>query len=179
MLVGTDSVAESEALSQRLAEAGLPHAVLNARQDGDEAEIVARAGARGAITVATNMAGRGTDIPLGRGRCRARRAARHLLPAQRRAPHRPAARRPLRAPGRSRVVETWLSLDSALLARTLPRRLATMSRVRNGKLPATLVKILSDLPQRLTERRHFLQRKRMFEHDQRLDRQLSFGGPGK
>ncbi len=64
LLVGTDSVLDSEALSRVLAAAGLPHAVLNARQDHREAQIVAAAGARGAITVATNMAGRGTDIVL-------------------------------------------------------------------------------------------------------------------
>jgi preprotein translocase subunit SecA len=64
-LVGTRSVAASEELSARLASRGLEHVVLNARQDGDEAQIVARAGETGRITVATNMAGRGTDIRLG------------------------------------------------------------------------------------------------------------------
>jgi preprotein translocase subunit SecA len=67
VLIGTRTVASSLELGRRLAEAGLPHAVLNARQDGEEADIVARAGNRGAITVATNMAGRGTDIQLGAG----------------------------------------------------------------------------------------------------------------
>ncbi len=64
VLVGTASVAESEQLSARLVEAGVPHEVLNARDDEREARIVARAGAHGAVTVSTNMAGRGTDIPL-------------------------------------------------------------------------------------------------------------------
>jgi preprotein translocase subunit SecA len=67
VLVGTRSVVASEKLSQVLTEHGLPHAVLNARQDADEAALVAGAGERGAITVATNMAGRGTDIGLGPG----------------------------------------------------------------------------------------------------------------
>jgi preprotein translocase subunit SecA len=67
ILVGTRSVAASEHLSLLLNRAGLPHVVLNARQDSDEAEIVARAGERGRITVATNMAGRGTDIKLAPG----------------------------------------------------------------------------------------------------------------
>ncbi len=67
VLVGTRSVMASERLSHVLGEHGLPHAVLNARQDADEAEVVAAAGQRGAITVATNMAGRGTDIALGEG----------------------------------------------------------------------------------------------------------------
>ncbi len=67
VLVGTRSVEASDALSQRLKSMGVAHAVINARQDADEAEVVAQAGQRGAVTVATNMAGRGTDISLGEG----------------------------------------------------------------------------------------------------------------
>ena len=65
VLVGTASVEDSEALSRRLTAAGVPHSVLNARNDEAEAEIVAQAGALGAVTISTNMAGRGTDILLG------------------------------------------------------------------------------------------------------------------
>jgi preprotein translocase subunit SecA len=65
ILVGTASVEESEALSRRLQSAGIEHSVLNARNDEAEAEIIAQAGALGAVTVSTNMAGRGTDILLG------------------------------------------------------------------------------------------------------------------
>ncbi|MBV9266783.1 MAG: hypothetical protein JO061_11500, partial [Acidobacteriaceae bacterium] len=65
ILVGTASVEESEALSRRLEKAGIPHTVLNARNHEAEAEIIAQAGALGAVTISTNMAGRGTDIILG------------------------------------------------------------------------------------------------------------------
>ncbi len=67
VLLGTRTVAASEEASRRLTEAGVPHAVLNAAQDAEEAAVVARAGLRGAVTVATNMAGRGTDIRLAPG----------------------------------------------------------------------------------------------------------------
>jgi preprotein translocase subunit SecA len=67
VLVGTRSVGASERLAALLEARGIPHRVLNARQDAEEAEIVAQAGEPGAVTVATNMAGRGTDIRLGAG----------------------------------------------------------------------------------------------------------------
>ncbi|TDD81692.1 accessory Sec system translocase SecA2 [Actinomadura darangshiensis] len=65
VLVGTGDVAESERLARRLARAGLDRVVLNAKNDAEEAAIIAEAGAHGAITVSTQMAGRGTDIRLG------------------------------------------------------------------------------------------------------------------
>ena len=65
ILVGTASVEKSELLSKYLTKAGIPHEVLNAKQHEREASIIAEAGRKGAVTVATNMAGRGTDIMLG------------------------------------------------------------------------------------------------------------------
>ena len=65
VLVGTTSIEKSEMLGKMLEKAGLPHNILNARQHEQEAQIVADAGKLGAVTIATNMAGRGTDIKLG------------------------------------------------------------------------------------------------------------------
>ena len=65
VLVGTVSIEKSEKLSELLSQERVPHKVLNAKHHDREAEIVAQAGRKGAITIATNMAGRGTDIILG------------------------------------------------------------------------------------------------------------------
>lgn len=67
VLVGTITIERSERLSQQLLRNGIPHKVLNAKHHEKEAEIVSRAGEKGAVTIATNMAGRGTDIKLGDG----------------------------------------------------------------------------------------------------------------
>ena len=67
VLVGTITIEGSEEISNRLRKVGIPHTVLNAKFHEKEAEIVAHAGERGAVTIATNMAGRGTDIKLGDG----------------------------------------------------------------------------------------------------------------
>lgn len=67
VLVGTTSVEESETLSRLLRKTKIPHNVLNAKQHQNEADIVARAGQKNAVTISTNMAGRGTDIKLGSG----------------------------------------------------------------------------------------------------------------
>ena len=67
VLIGTTSIEKSEAMSALLTEMGVPHTVLNAKQHEKEADIVANAGQKGGVTIATNMAGRGTDIKLGDG----------------------------------------------------------------------------------------------------------------
>ena len=67
VLVGTVAVETSDIISKKLVEAGIPHEVLNAKNHFKEAQIIMNAGQRGAVTIATNMAGRGTDIKLGEG----------------------------------------------------------------------------------------------------------------
>ncbi|MBE6127078.1 MAG: preprotein translocase subunit SecA [Erysipelotrichaceae bacterium] len=67
VLIGTSSVESNEEVSALLTKAGIPHEVLNAKNQAREAEIISHAGERGAVTLATNMAGRGTDIKLGEG----------------------------------------------------------------------------------------------------------------
>ena len=115
VLVGTDSVADARALSAVLNTAGLAHAVLDARQDADEAAIVARAGEAGRITVATNMAGRGTDIEPDEEAQTA--GGLHVLSCQ----LNPSRRLDRQLIGRAArqgqpgSAETWLSLDARRL----------------------------------------------------------------
>jgi preprotein translocase subunit SecA len=80
VLVGTTDVAKSELVSTLLRKRGIPHEVLNAKNHAREAEIVAQAGRKGAVTVSTNMAGRGTDIILGGNHEELARAEVHKLP---------------------------------------------------------------------------------------------------
>ena len=117
VLVGTRDVAESEELHERLLRRGVPAVVLNAKNDAEEAEVIAEAGKLGAVTVSTQMAGRGTDIRLGgsdeadhdQGRRTRRSARRRHRPAPHRAAGQPAAR-PRRTPGRPRLVGVLLEL---------------------------------------------------------------------
>ncbi|WP_285162831.1 hypothetical protein, partial [Mycobacterium tuberculosis] len=67
ILIGTVAVETSELISKKLVEAKIPHEVLNAKNHFREAQIIMNAGQQGAVTIATNMAGRGTDIKLGPG----------------------------------------------------------------------------------------------------------------
>jgi preprotein translocase subunit SecA len=176
VLLATDSVAEAQALSQLLGAQGLQHAVLHARNDAEEAAIVARAGEPGAITVTTNMSGRGTDIALGTGvdalgglhvvSCQlnqARRTDRQLAGR--------AARQ-----GDAGSVETLLSLQTTLLARAVPTPLRSLLRRCAPQLPSPLVRALARWPQAAEERRARQQRQRLIEQDERRERQLGFAG---
>ena len=163
VLVGTDSVAASVQLSAQLSAAGVAHQVLNALQDADEAARIAHAGERGVVTVATNIAGRGTDICLAPGvialgglhviammRNRSRRIDRQLLGR--------SARQ-----GDPGSAERVLALDDALLRRAAPvplRRIAARL-ARNGRVPKAVAAPLFAIAQHLAE-----------WHDQRLRRRL-------
>lgn len=179
VLVATDSVADAQALVQRIALRGLPHAVLHARNDQDEARVVALAGQLGAITVTTNMSGRGTDIELGPGVhalgglhviCCQLNSARRI--------DRQLAGRAARQ-GDPGSVETLLSLDSALLARALPAPLRSGLRRVAPALPSWTVRALARGLQWAEEQSQRRQRRRLIEHDKRSARQLGFGGPAE
>lgn len=178
VLVGCDSVAEAEAFSQRLAALGLPHQCLHASQDADEAARIARAGAFGAITVATQMAGRGTDICLAPGV--AERGGLQVLVCQQNASARIDRQLQGRCarggdPGR---VLTLLALDAGLLAERLPpgvQRLLGALAQRKGQLPKALARPLLRLVQALEQRRARRQRALLLQQDQHITASLGFG----
>jgi preprotein translocase subunit SecA len=182
VLIGTDSVADSDQLSIRLAAARLEHQVLNARQDSEEAAMVARAGEPGRVTVTTNMAGRGTDIPLAAGV--AERGGLHVICCQ----HNSSPRIDRQLHGRAArqgdpgSVETVLSLQDGLLARSLPRPLRAAALAMAGVrrlVPARFGAFLARLPQRQEERRQRAQRKLLLKQDRNSEARLSFAGRGE
>ncbi len=156
VLVGTDSVRESERLSRLLTTAGIRHAVLNARQDKDEATLVARAGRVGAITVTTNMAGRGTDIVPDPAALAA--GGLYVVSCQHNSSRRIDRQLFGRAgrhgqPGNAQAI---LSLEEGLLGRALPttlRKCLGLLGGRSGFLPTPLGNILVTLLQRQAENR--------------------------
>lgn len=182
VLVGTDSVADSDQLSIRLAAARIEHQVLNARQDSEEASMVARAGEPHRVTVTTNMAGRGTDIPLAPGV--AERGGLHVICCQ----HNSSARIDRQLHGRAArqgdpgSVETILSMQDGLLARTLPAALRHLALAVTGSgrlLPHRLGAFLARLPQRQEERRQRVQRRLLLKQDRSSEERLSFAGRGE
>ncbi len=179
VLIGTTSVESSERTGAWLAQKRIEHRVLNARQDRDEAAIVAAAGQRGAVTVATNMAGRGTDIALADGV--AELGGLHVIaldvnPSQRvdRQLYGRAGRQ-----GDPGSGEAILSLNDESLAQACPpisRRLLAGLAHRGKPLPRLLGRALLRFAQRRFEARQARIRKALMKQDQRLRRTLAFSG---
>ena len=182
VLIGTDSVADSEALSARLADTGIAHQVLNARHDQAEALIVAQAGARGAVTVATRMAGRGTDIVLGPGV--AELGGLHVICCQRNPSRRIDRQLIGRAarqgdPGSAETYSTLCTAGTPVERDSLPSMLRAMCRKQDDEgtvllLPAWLLRGWAARLQARVETQEIRQRRRLLEQDREWERRLSF-----
>jgi preprotein translocase subunit SecA len=179
LLIGTRSVEASEYLSEMLSAQGVPHRILNARQDQDEAEIVGQAGQRGQVTVATNMAGRGTDIKLGPGV--AELGGLCVVATE---PH--AARRIDRQlfgrcgrQGDPGSCELFASLEDELLFPLCgpgkPLAAAARAAVARGT-DTWLGRRLLRLAQQRIERRHFQMRAELLHFDEMMEQTLAFSG---
>jgi preprotein translocase subunit SecA len=181
VLLGTVSVESSELLSRMLQRKGIPHSVLNAKYHQREAEIVARAGQRGAVTIATNMAGRGTDIKLGAGVPDI--GGLHVIGSERHEARR--IDRQLRGrcarqgdPGSSRF---YVSLEDDLMRLFASGRIASIMEklgMQEGEeLQHPLLNRSIETAQRRVEEHHFSMRKRTLEYDDVMNkhREVAYG----
>ena len=175
VLVGTVSVETSEMLSRALKKEGLIHSVLNAKYHQQEAEIVARAGQRGAITIATNMAGRGTDIKLGEGVAEV--GGLHVLGTERHESRR--IDRQLRGrcsrqgdPGSSHF---FISLEDDLMrlfgSDKIVKMMEKMGLEEGEELKHGWLNISIQQAQKRVEGHNFQQRKRTLEYDDVMNKQ--------
>ena len=175
ILVGTVSVETSEMLSRMLKKEGLIHSVLNAKYHQQEAEIVARAGARGAITIATNMAGRGTDLKLGEGVAQV--GGLHVLGTERHESRR--IDRQLRGrcsrqgdPGSSHF---FISLEDDLMrlfgSDRIVKLMERMGLEEGEELKHGLLNRSIQQAQKRVEGHNFQQRKRTLEYDDVMNKQ--------
>ena len=179
ILVGTRSVGASERVSQLLTDLGLEHQVLNAVRHREEAQVTAAAGQPGKITVATNMAGRGTDIRLGAGV--ADLGGLHVLATERHE----AGRIDRQLFGRSArqgdpgSAQAVVSLEDELVRRHAPHLAASLRR-RHGRtdreVSGRLSRHLFNSAQRRAERLSLAQRKGVLRADDWLDEYLGFAG---
>ncbi|MHC4563537.1 MAG: preprotein translocase subunit SecA [Planctomycetota bacterium] len=179
VLVGTRSVRTSEMLSELLTEAGLEHQVLNAVRHAEEAQIVAQAGQSGRVTVATNMAGRGTDIKLGRGV--AELGGLHVIATERHE----AGRIDRQLFGRCArqgdpgTAVAFEALDDELVRRHAPT-VSAMLRRRHGsgenEIKSGWLRKFFDRAQNRAERMALRQRKAVLRTDDWLDQYLGFAG---
>ena len=174
VLVGTRSVEKSEYLSQKLTDLGVPHSVLNARQNEQEAEIVSRAGQPGQVTVATNMAGRGTDIKLGPGV--ADKGGLYVIGTERHEALR-VDRQLLGRAGRQGDPgggQFFVSLEDQILESLGPRRQTNLEELgrQGGDRSWSLFRRLFKKAQRKTERKHYRQRLDLMHHDKHRQEML-------
>jgi preprotein translocase subunit SecA len=178
ILIGTRSVAASEHLSALLTNAGIPHRVLNARQDDEEAAIIARAGEPGQVTVATNMAGRGTDIRLAPGI--AERGGLHVIATERHEARR-IDRQLFGRCGRQGdpgSYEMILSLEDELVTVHCNALLGWLGDTihRSRLISPWLGKMTLRAAQRAAERLHWRIRRDLLRVDEQLETALAFSG---
>jgi len=177
VLAGTRSVEASEKLSGLLSDKGLPHKVLNARQDKEEAEIIALAGQPARITVATNMAGRGTDIRLGPGV--ADLGGLHVIATERHEAGRIDRQLFGRCgrqgdPGTS---EAFVSLDDELITVHVWRPLRWFAEATlDVYIGKWLGRVLFGRAQRGAQRLHARMRHNLLRMDEQLSESLAFSG---
>jgi preprotein translocase subunit SecA len=179
VLIGTRSVAASEHLSRLLAAQGLPHRVLNARQDQEEAQIVSQAGQHGRITVATNMAGRGTDIELAPGI--AELGGLHVLSGDRHEARR-IDRQLFGRGGRQGdpgSFQTIVSLQDEFIRDYYGDGLARLFAGRRKALPGWLGRLLVGTAQAAAERYHSRLRRELLKMDDSQGDLLAFSGRGE
>jgi len=174
VLVGTRSVEKSERLSRMLTAINIPHEVLNARQDERENEIIAEAGQKGRITVATNMAGRGTDIKLGEGVAAA--GGLHVIGTDRHEAERIDRQLAGRAgrQGDPGSAQFFLSLEDQLLEGLGPKRQKTLAALGNSgsNRPWSLFRRLFRKAQKRIERKHYKQRLDLMNYDKQRQEML-------
>ena len=176
VLIGTSSVASSHDVSEALTRAGLPHLVLNALQDKNEAEIVAGAGELGRITVATNMAGRGTDIHLGPGV--EELGGLHVIMTERHDARRIDLQLAGRAgrQGQPGSFEAILSLEDPLLDKDASVATSRLAKAARRLLGSWIGDAASDFAQRRAERIHARMRAQLLKSDQMSMKTLAFTG---
>ncbi len=181
VLIGTRTVSASEQVSAALDARGITHVVLNARQDSDEAQLVERAGEAGRVTVATNMAGRGTDILLAGGV--AERGGLHVILTEYNESRR-VDRQLIGRCGRQGdpgSCETVVALDDEIFVTHAPhltRWLGTLATQR-GVLARAAVATLRWLAQGDAERLNREARESSLKQDRRLSQVLAFSGRGE
>lgn len=180
ILVGTRSIGASEELSRRLTALGLQHRLLNASRHREEAEIVRLAGEAGRITIATNMAGRGTDIALGKEVPEL--GGLHVIATEMHESGRVDRQLVGRCArqGDPGVAQIFVSMEDDLVVRFLPAPIRHLLKdsLGKGREPSRLCGFWFRYAQRLAQRLAYRQRKQVLRMDRWLDDHLSFAGQG-